>query len=105
MRFLWTKKPCSSIAVPRNEAFDSIFAAIDRDYERALSADQVGLAGSRGGFLRVQALKLRIAMKNGQLRVAARPDGVLKSGFPSLAQCIESFGLAVEATVSAKAAF
>ena len=40
-------------------------------------------------------------MENGQLRVAARTDGVLKSGFPSLAQCIESCGLAFEATVSA----
>jgi hypothetical protein len=41
--------------------------------------------GRRGVFRRVQALKFRIAVKKSQLRVAARPYGVLKSGFPSLA--------------------
>jgi len=71
---------------------------------RATAASRVELDGGRrrGGRLGVQALKLWVAMKEREVRVAARPHSILGACFPGFAQGIHglrrSFQKAVHAS-------
>src|SRR5271156_2420051 len=51
--------------------------------------------------LGVQPLKLRVAMEESQVRVAARPHSVLGACFPGLAQCIHGFRRSFQEAVNA----
>src|SRR5882762_8297044 len=55
--------------------------------------------GRRCGLLRVQAVELRVAMKNGEVRVAASPNRVSEPRFPGFAQGIQGLLLSIQAAV------
>jgi hypothetical protein len=57
--------------------------------------------GGCGGFFRVQALKLRVAMKKGEVRVAASPHRVSVPRFPGFVQGIRGFWLSLQGAVYA----
>ena len=57
--------------------------------------------GWGGGLFGVEALEFGVAVKDGEIRIAARPDGILGTRFPSFAQGIQGFRLFFQAAVDA----